>query len=317
MVLPARQPGLTADDVRDLLDERGYPVSKRTVERDLNSLSRIFGITSHGAMPQRWYWASQKRDEILSVELVEAVSLVMAEQLLKATLPHSMLDSMAHKFALARTKLAALNDHPLSQLTEKVRYVPDSLPTCPPKMRSGVLEKVQDALANERCVTVCYEAFNKAEKTYTLHPLSLIQRGRVTYLAATVGEFKDPRLFAVHRMRSVVSTDEPVRVPPKYSVDQYIDQGAMEFGTGKIIQLQAILTEDLAWYLSETPLAEDQKIVYRNGKSHISVSIRDSWQLYFWILSQSNGIEVLKPAYLRKRIHHAHADAAAQYSKKP
>ncbi len=114
-----------------------------------------------------------------------------------------------------------------------------------------------------------------------------------------------------------MKTDKPARVPAKYSVDQYINQGAMEFGTGKIIKLQAILTEDLAWYLSETPLAEDQKISYRNGKSHLTVSVRDSWQLYFWILSQSNGIEVLKPAYLRKRIHHAHADAADQYGKKP
>lgn len=301
-LLPARPPGRTADDVRDSLEEQGYPVSRRTVERDLNSLSRIFGITTHGAMPQSWYWTTHKRDEIVSVELVEAVSLVMAEQLLKDTLPHSMLDSLKHKFALARKKLSALKDHPLAQLTEKVRYVPDSIPMLPPKIKAGVLESIQQALINGYCVNVSYAAFDQNEKTLILHPLSLIQRGRTTYLVATVNDFEDPRLFAIHRMRSVKPTDETSRCPEGYSVDQYIDQGAMEFGTGKTLKLRAILSHELGIYLSETQLAEDQVIKFHNNRWQITASVRDSWQLHFWILSQGDGITILSPKSLREGI---------------
>jgi hypothetical protein len=55
--LPPRGPGLTASQITAWLKEQGYPVSKRTVERDLIELSASFGIrcndksTPYGSVP--------------------------------------------------------------------------------------------------------------------------------------------------------------------------------------------------------------------------------------------------------------------------
>ena len=41
---------------------------------------------------------------------------------------------------------------------------------------------------------------------------------------------------------------------------------------------------------------------YKNGKWQLTASVRDSWQLWFWIRSQGSDIIVQKPKILRKEI---------------
>jgi predicted DNA-binding transcriptional regulator YafY len=80
------------------------------------------------------------------------------------------------------------------------------------------------------------------------------------------------------------------------------------------LKLKARLTNELAQYLSETPLAADQQIRYRAAHWQLAASVRDSWQLRFWILSQGSGIEVLAPKQLRKEIAAELMDACKPYA---
>ncbi len=42
--LPIRPPGMTTNDIRQLLEDAGFRTSKRTIERDMVKLSRIFPL---------------------------------------------------------------------------------------------------------------------------------------------------------------------------------------------------------------------------------------------------------------------------------
>ena len=79
-------------------------------------------------------------------------------------------------------------------------------------------------------------------------------------------------------------------------------QNAFEFGTGKMITLKAKLNNTLATYVAETQLEPDQKLSPQKDHYLLTARVRDSCQLYFWILSQGDQIEVLKPVNLRKCI---------------
>ena len=185
--LPTRPPGIRSGELTAWLADQGHPVSKRTVERDLNELSRVFALQCNSDQtPFLWYWMKDAQLDFGSVELSDAVSLTLAEQLLKQMLPTSMLQALEPKFAQARKKLSALEKNPLSRLTEKVRYFPTHLDLQPPSLREAIVELVQQSLVEQKQLDVRYARFNDHAKDMTLNPLAFVQRGSVSYLVATV-----------------------------------------------------------------------------------------------------------------------------------
>lgn len=76
----------------------------------------------------------------------------------------------------------------------------------------------------------------------------------------------------------------------------------MQFGDGGTIRLEAVVSNRLACLLQESPFARDQTLVFRGEQSLLKATIKDSWRLQFWILSQGAEITVLKPKDLRQRI---------------
>ena len=313
--IPARPPGITSSALTEWLKDQGFGVSKRTVERDLNDLSSLFGIVSNTvSIPYGWYWLPGKQYEFGSIEITDAVSLKLAEDLLRKMMPSALLQELEPKFEQAKRKLEALDTQSYAKWTKKVRFVPNTIHQIPPRFNATVLDKVHDALLKEVQVWVQYTAFNSPEsKNQKLHPLCIIQRGTVPYLVATAFDFKDVRLYALHRISSVDLTEDRAVIPKDFSVDEYIQQGGMEFGSGKVIKLKAWVSNELGMYLEETPLAKDQKIVYRKKQWQLQATVHDSWQLHFWIMSQGAAITVISPKFIRSRITEGLEAALAAY----
>jgi predicted DNA-binding transcriptional regulator YafY len=313
-LLPGRAPGMTARELTERLKEAGYSVSKRTVERDLNDLSMQFGIVCNdAAMPYGWHWLPGQQAAFGGVDLVDALSLSLAEDLLRQMLPSSMLQVLKPKFKQAQTKLVALSEQPLARLSEKVRYVPPSFNLQAPAIRPKLLETIQEALVAEQQIDVRYAAFRKNAKDIRLHPLALVQRGNVSYLVATAFEFTDLRLYPVHRFERVELTEQKIHPPESFDLDDYLASGALDFGGGEPIRFKARLSEALATYLAETPLSDDQKLSYQGEAWTIEATVVDSWQFQFWILSQGAEIEVEAPKSLRQSIKERLLAAVDQY----
>lgn len=302
--LPSRRPGRSSRELRDRLETAGHKVSKRTVERDLDELSRIFPILKNDiSIPYGWHWMENARFDILGMDLSEAVSLGLMEDVLRQIMPPAFLSALEGKFSLAREKLAALPKIPHAKWTDLVRYVPPGLPFVPPTMDPGVLPAIQEALLRQRQLTVIYQSAGAdAGKELTLHPLSLIQQGARSYLVATAFDYEKPLLYALHRMASAETLGESAKRPKGFSLDAYLATGAAQFGTGKSITLKARVTDELALLLNETPISKDQKITTRSGVHTMTATMQESWQLDFWIRSQGAAITVMKPLSLRKHI---------------
>jgi predicted DNA-binding transcriptional regulator YafY len=141
----------------------------------------------------------------------------------------------------------------------------------------------------------------------------LVVRGGATYLVATAYEYEDARLFALHRFESVSRNYEIAKVPKGFKLASYLDAGALQFGSGGVVRLVARIRDGLARHLEETPLAANQKLKAVEGGVQLIVSVPDTWQLHWWILSQGSSIVVLSPDVLRERIAKSLLDAAANY----
>ncbi|MHB8472331.1 MAG: helix-turn-helix transcriptional regulator [Gammaproteobacteria bacterium] len=316
--LPKGPPGVTPRDLTDKLES--FRVDKRTVERDLVSLSRIFPLCCNNkGVPHGWYWMAGKGLNLPALTVQEALSLHLMEQYLKSLLPASVLTVLAPHFEEANRKLAELtNSNTVAAWTDKVRIVPPSLPLLPPVIAEGVLESVQEALLNDLQIECAYQSAGaEAPEARRLHPLALVQRGPVMYLVATASNAPQVKLYVLHRFRKVEITEAPIVRPKGFNIDTYIAKGNLQFGNGKTLKLKASIDEDLAAHLAETPLSEDVRIVERDEDYLLTATVADSLQLRWWLLSWGSAVEVLGPKGLRGEISGRVRDMYSVYGLPP
>lgn len=76
----------------------------------------------------------------------------------------------------------------------------------------------------------------------------------------------------------------------------------MQFGKHEKIQLEAWISEGLARLLQEAPISGDMLLTAEGEGSRLTATVKDSWELKWWILSHAGSIQVCKPDQLRDEI---------------
>lgn len=309
---------ITAKELHSRLQSEQFAVTKRTVERDLLALSELFPLVSDERdKPYGWSWA--KDAPIFSLPGLshnEALTLVMVEQHLNTLLPVSTLDQLTPYFKTARQHLSAI---PQAERTRswlnKVRTVPPTQPMLAPPIKSAVQQVVHEALLADRQLDIKYLKLGQSESVeYRIHPLAIIQRGLIVYLYCRFFDYEDGRLIALHRIQSASIREEKSNIPAHFSIDEVIGSGALGFGEGKIIQMEALFSREVGEHMQETPLSGDQVVTPQDdGRISITATVTDTPQLLWWLLSLGEGVEVLKPAPLRQSLSETIARMSAVY----
>ncbi|MHB0765368.1 helix-turn-helix transcriptional regulator [Stutzerimonas sp. NM35] len=304
-LLPPKGPGITTIELQTLLSDAGHVTTKRTIERDLVELSRLFPLQCNNkGMPYGWHWMPGKSAELPGITLGEALTLRLVEDSIRPLIPAFMLKALEPRFNLARQKLEAMSEeNPSARWLEKVASVQPELTQIPPEVKTDLLETIQQALLNDLQLSCrYYSAHKKQFHNFTLNPLGLVQRAHTSYLIATVEPFDDIRQFVVHRFEEAEILNTPCEKPEGFDLQAYISSGAMQFGTHKKIQFEAWVSEGLARLLQETPISNDMLLIPAEGGSRLAATVNDSWELKWWILSHAGSIRVEQPEYLREEI---------------
>lgn len=317
-ILPVRAPGVTAADLQKGLEQAGHPSSKRTVERDLVELSRLFPLQCNSkGTPFGWYWTPGSTADLPSLSICDALTMRLVEGSIRPLVPANLLAVLEPKFTQAQRKLESLSAESASaRWADKVASVQPALSLLAPAIDKDVIEKVQDALLKDLQIRCRYYAAHK-DQTHdlTLSPLGLVQRGQVTYLIAIAEPFEDIRQFVLHRVQTAAPIDRPANRPPDFDLQRYIESGAMQFGSGQSIRLEAWITEGLARLMRETPLSQDMEISPLPDGATLTATVADSWELRWWILSHAGSIRIDKPADLQGTIVQRLLEAVALHDR--
>lgn len=323
---PAKRWVTVSDIVKDL-KKQGYAAKTHSIRRDLSAL-----LGSHpqlecndnsqgdeepkSGLPYGYRWVGKDAPPATGLTLAEAVSLVLVERHLASTLPSMLTEALRDLFAKANNTLDLHKKAPAAHWTEKVAVIPPAQPLVPPVMKHEVRRVVHEALIEETPINVVYRGLGGGQpQERVLHPLGLIQRGPSTYLAAlTFDHYNDVRLYALHRIESAVKLDGKVRTLPGFEIGKYADEQG-HFGTGKDIRLVAWVSDMLRQILEETRLAEDQQCSGpdKYGWHTVTATVRDTWQLRWWIAEQLEHMVVLEPEALRDEMKRAFDESAENY----
>ena len=263
-ILPEHGNGLTCRELNERLRDQGFMVDKRTTERDLQLLEELVLVQSQGTNPCRWMRPANSRVQ-QGMTTAEALGLSLLEQQLKPLLPASLFNVLDAQFTKARQLLEADKSYnSFAPLIDKIRIIPPCFLLQPPRIELSVLEAVQQAVASAIPLKIHYQGLKDDKaKLRTVMPIGLLQESQITYLIGRDPGSKQNKLFALHRMQSTeILHGEAMDDISDFNMDSYLAAGHGQFYTGKTMQLHAVISEQLARILSETPLSPTMELIF-------------------------------------------------------
>ncbi|MDR0379285.1 MAG: WYL domain-containing protein, partial [Candidatus Accumulibacter sp.] len=297
------------------LRDEDFDVSRRTIERDLHTLSARFPLVlDDRTKPFGWSWARNANFEFMpGLTPSQAVALLLARTHLRDLLPQSMHKELAPLFD---TATQALSRSGWKDWHKRTAVVPMGLALIPPKIPPDILPAVQSAIARRHRIDAKYR--NKGEKqarATKIHPLGLFSRGSSIYLVCTFFDFDDICTLPLHRFSEVVETNEPAREPKDFDFRKWVDANARHYLSNGPICLVARFEATAAEHLRETPLSADQalKDLEKSGQVEVSATVEDDGLLHWWLLGFGQSVEVLRPQSLRKWLAEEVRGMASQY----
>lgn len=319
-LVPRAPHSISAGELYDRLRALEFPVTKRTVERDLNELSQVFPLAvDYDSKPYGWSWLRDASSfDLPGLSLPEALTLTLVEQHLRHHLPPSTVEALQPHFASAQRALSTVDGSTQSKAwLNKVRSVAPQQPLKPPRMIEDCQRVVYRALMEDRQLRLHYLKRDAQEATLyaAVHPLAIVQRGGLIYLVCMFGAYEDVRTIALHRVQQAEALYEPARAKPGFDLDDYIASGQFGVIAGAPVRLHAVFSRAAGEHLYETPLGDDQELTAGpDGRLHLRATVPNTRALVWWLLGFGDGVVIEEPAALRAELAGIAQRMAAAYA---
>ena len=298
---------ITVPDLKNILLGEGYTVDTRTIQRDLNKLSISFPLSNDTeGRKNYWFWIEEAAiQDLPGMDPVTALAFEMAESYLKPLLPQATLELLQPYFHRARDVLNEQSDSLLRKWPDKVAVIERGPVLQKPNINPDVQRVVYQALLEETTVEATYRPRgSEKSKDYLIHPLGIVSRMGAIYLVCTLWGYSDVKQFALHRFISATITDEPLKITPHFSLQNYLkDEQRFAFPlTDKPIQLKVLFDEQTANHLGETPLVDNQILTpHSDGRILLEAELIDTLELRWWLQGFGEYAEVLEPITMRDK----------------
>lgn len=296
--------------LQEILQREGIDISLRTIQRDLNQIAQRFPIESNKTVPQGWRWQADAPIQSLPhMTSSQAVTFMMVEEHLKHLLPPSLIEEMNPWFDLARRNLSSHNN--VRQWINRVRIVPATQPLIPPVVERQAQQAIYEGLLQDKQVECVYRArgHQGEDRTYTLNPLALVQKGSIIYLICTRHDKSEVQTFALHRFKSAKVLETRSMHPVNFDIDAYIESGALGFRVDfnqptHHVDLVLYMNEADAQYFTESQLCTQQRIEkVSEDMMRVSANVPFTSQLVWWLRSFGKKLIRIEPVEVFNAVH--------------
>ena len=306
-LLPRAPRKIATADLAAALGERGFEVTRRSIQRDLHKLSGFFPITCDDQhKPYGWSWLRDSESfDLPGIDLHAALAYRLAAEHLTALLPASTRAHLAPHFDRAARLLDGLAAQGLGRWVDRVRVIHRHQPLRAPEVDPDILERVQAAVLEGRRLAIQYRRRGEdAVREYEANPLALVFRDGVPYLVATLWHYTDVMQLVVHRVVQATLLATPRVEVEGFDLDAYIASGGFGFQVGPTpLELVLRVEARAGAMLYETPLSDDQQV--REGTEgwlEVRATVPDTRQLRVWLRGFGPLGEVIEPEALRREM---------------
>lgn len=304
-LIPRGAPGISTRDIERALNDQGYSISRRSIQRDLETMSSVYPLVCETeGRSNLWYFMKTAGHVLLSqLDLETSLTLKLVECHLISRLPQRVRGFLEPYFAEADKVLSASPSR-LKNWLDKTRSIPWGLQQSVPDIDPDIWRVVSQAVIDQQKCDIRYQAHqSEAAKLYRVSPLGIVVRGSVSYLLAVFDGYRDVRQLALHRMCDAQLMLDDAEAPADFCLDRYIAEG--HFGVLYDLEpcrLRLQVSTGLSRLLMESPLDPAQKLEQTDHGMVLTCSVQESADLYRWLIAHSAQARVLSPVRIRSRL---------------
>lgn len=311
LLLSENKRGYTISDIHASLEKWDVIVDKKTIGRDIDSLSGICFISEEERNGKTYYTADKFRLRDITFTSPELISLAFLLELLKPyqymtmgktaqELIHKLLDNTTNlnrEFIKHFNGLVTVNTND---------YISD-------EVNPEIEDRLQSSIRSKNKVRIIYHSFGGDEDTIRIiHPYELMINDGALSVVGYCELRSDIRDFRVSRIKAITPLEDTFIIPSDY----FLKKARSKFIhlSGNVVE-QIIVAFDgpTAKYIQEyeADLA-DEIVVTETGIKFIrDTAVTD--ELVRWIMQYGSGARVLNPPHLRDRIKQELTNSLEQY----
>lgn len=281
--------------------------SLRTVQRHLDSLSDaipdIERVKSGTTYSYKWK-PNAHRLLIGGLTAEQALLLRLSKEHLNRLLPPSITKSMDGLFNEADNIFRDIKaTKRVNHWQDKVASVPSMVPLLPPKIVSGVLETVSEALYSDQWLDVDYVNADGEKKTgKRVAPLALVRDGERLRLVVRFEGHDNIRHLAVHRILKATNTTLPHKERRDFDLKAHLESGDFGIKPEGHIELVLEIDKKSGLFLTESRLSKDQTVEDLGDRLRITATVALNDQLVWWLLHFGKRAKVVSPSSLADRL---------------
>ena len=308
MELIPRYPAKTfTNEIKDKLSELGYEATLRTIQRDLQELSRLFPIVSdERSQPFGWSWKKDAKGyESPAMDPIQALTFSLAAQYLEPLMPKANFKRIEAFFSRAESVLIGNEKSKLHNWRKRVKVIPENIRFKEPKVSLEIRQKIYHAVYEGIQIKALYKKRgSKTSDKRHIHPLGIVIKGSMHYLICMMDEDQiEPRYLPLQRFEKVELLDDKVREPKSFNLDHFIHKNNLGYAfSDQLYTFEAIFDKTMAFHLLETPLNSSQ-VAKEIGDNELLIQARvpDTLQFEQWLMGFGSKVEILKPIKLRNK----------------
>lgn len=273
-------------EIQDYLDDFGFSISKRTLERDIAAIRNEFGLEiTYNRIKEGYYIDEENSINIDSflrfLEIVNTAEL-LTESLSdsKETLDYISFDKGGGLKGIEFLKplLQAIKEH------RKIRF----------KHFSYQTEK---------------------SKTYSLQPYLLKEYQNRWYIVGVVSGMNEMRTFGLDRISDLQVKDELFEPNQKLNPHQkFADAIGVVYALGEKQKVILSFTPSQGYYVKSLPLHKSQVVLIDNDEEcRVELNIVPNYELVQQIIMHHDQVKVIEPKWLVDEIREHFQNALNQY----
>ncbi len=289
-----------------------FEVSVRTIYRDIDVLSKEFPVVAETGPDGGYSLMPGYKLPPLPFSRKESAALTLMGRIANQNL--GLMESKTFHRAYRKLISWIQSAGGISEKDISDKLLIDIEPWQTPPKVSGIVEKLKQAMADQKTVSFRYQKPNRKIEPQKMNPYGLCYRSGFIYLVGFSLKRNEIRVFRTDRFTRLKVTDEKFTPDPDFDLETFWTRDFPEEYETKGKPVTIIIDQSVSAEIKKTKWGGGNIRKLKNGKLELTFRTFDMNRLVSFVLRFGPKAELIEPENIRKKIAKELKEALKKYN---